>query len=75
MVRTLWGQFEHVEEEEEEDEPEQEEEDYQPDDDMDMTEIPTDGFETTGLTTPSGLSSVPAGLETPDHIELRKDRR
>jgi len=25
-----------------------------------------------GLVTPSGLSSVPSGLETPDYIELRK---
>ncbi len=25
-----------------------------------------------GLVTPSGLSSVPSGLETPEYIELRK---
>ena len=25
-----------------------------------------------GLVTPSGISSIPAGLETPDIIELRK---
>jgi hypothetical protein len=28
-----------------------------------------------GLITPSGLTSIPEGLETPDVIELRKDQR
>lgn len=27
-----------------------------------------------GLVTPSGLNSVPAGMETPDSIELRKKK-
>lgn len=27
-----------------------------------------------GLVTPSGLSSIPAGMETPDMIELRKKK-
>lgn len=31
---------------------------------------PADG----GLVTPSGLTSVPAGMETPDTIELRKKK-
>jgi splicing factor 3B subunit 2 len=71
---ALWGGFEAVEEESEPEEEEEEEEEPYPGDDM--AEIPpSDGFETAGLATPSGLSSVPAGLETPDHIELRKETR
>lgn len=27
-----------------------------------------------GLVTPSGLTSVPAGMETPENIELRKKK-
>ena len=30
------------------------------------------GFSCSGLITPSGLTSIPAGMETPDMIELRK---
>lgn len=71
MERPLWGEFEAVLEESE-DEPEEE-----PDEPMDMTEIPTDGFESTltGLVTPSGMTSISTGLETPDNIELRKETR
>lgn len=38
----------------------------------DTTGLVTPGVE--GLVTPSGITSVPAGLETPDTIELRKKK-
>jgi splicing factor 3B subunit 2 len=72
IERETWGELDQVEEDEES---EEEEEDYNQDEDMDTTEIPIDGFQTAGLATPSGMASIPAGLETPDHIELRKDTR
>lgn len=61
------------EEEEEEEEAEAEEED-------DRRRPPADGLETpSGMATPSGLhsvtSTVPGGLETPEFVELRKQRR
>jgi len=60
--KTPWGELESESESEEESEDEDEEED--------PTGIVTPGD--AGLITPSGLSSVGAGLETPDMIELRK---
>jgi len=64
--RTQWGALESESEEsssEEEDESEEE-----PD---------ASGFVTpaeSGMITPSGISSVPSGMETPDMIELRKKK-
>lgn len=63
-------------EEEEEEEIEVDEEEPEPTD-ATGTETPS-GIESVatvpgGLETPSGIESVAAGLETPDHIELRKD--
>ncbi|KAJ3403489.1 Splicing factor 3B subunit 2 [Chytriomyces hyalinus] len=68
IERTLWGELEPEEEEEaaEDDEEEEEEEEAQE---------PEPAAPESGLVTPSGLASVPSGLETPDFIELRKDRR
>ena len=64
VEKTLWGELESESEEESELEEESEEED--------KTGMVTPGE--TGLVTPSGISSLPAGLETPDMIELRKKR-
>lgn len=69
--KTQWGELESessessAEEEEEEDEEEETEEN-----EVDQTGLitPADG----GLITPSGITSIPAGMETPDMIELRK---
>lgn len=69
---SLWGEMESDEEEEEEEEDEEEaEEDAQPEIEKQADES---GLVTPaeGLVTPSGLTSIPAGLETPDFIELRK---
>ncbi|CAN7998882.1 unnamed protein product [Ixodes hexagonus] len=62
--RTLWGELESESSEEEEDEDEEEEEALE-----DETGLVTPAE---GLVTPSGFSSIPAGVETPDMIELRK---
>ncbi|KAJ3021365.1 Splicing factor 3B subunit 2 [Thoreauomyces humboldtii] len=67
IERTPWGELEPEEEEEVVEESSEEEEE---DDAIDVDDGATDG-----LVTPSGISSVPSGLETPDHIELRKDAR
>ncbi|KAJ3095437.1 Splicing factor 3B subunit 2 [Phlyctochytrium bullatum] len=72
IERKIWGEIEEDEEVEEEMEEEEEEEPEEApaasvrDDDE---PISAEGF-----ATPSGFSSVPAGMETPDFIELRKDR-
>lgn len=58
VEKTTWGELESDSEEESEEE--EEEEETQKDD--------------TGLITPSGITSVPAGMETPDIIELRKKK-
>ncbi|KAI8906159.1 hypothetical protein DFJ77DRAFT_477686 [Powellomyces hirtus] len=69
IERTPWGELEEEEEEEMvEESSEGEEEDEGGEDHEDAA---TDS----GLVTPSGISSVPSGLETPDFIELRKDSR
>ncbi|KAI1301628.1 Splicing factor 3B subunit 2 [Halotydeus destructor] len=78
---SLWGELEEESEEEEseEEEAEQEEEDEdgdapvarkapQPRDDATGFQTPM----TEGMVTPSGMASVPSGLETPGMIELRK---
>ncbi|KAJ3210652.1 Splicing factor 3B subunit 2 [Dinochytrium kinnereticum] len=73
IERKIWGELEEeeeVEEEEEEEEEEAEEEGGEAQAGEEEQSFPMEG-----LATPSGLSSVPAGLETPDFIELRKDRR
>lgn len=69
--RTPWGELEpDLEESEEEEEESSDEEDE--DDDRERI------ADASGLETPSGFesvaSTVPGGLETPDHIELRKRR-
>ena len=66
--RTLWGELES-EEEEVEVEESQEEEGQDQEGEIDQSELIPPGE---GLATPSGFSSVPVGLETPDMIELRK---
>lgn len=68
VEKDLWGQLESEdeEEEEEEEEEEQEEEESKTTEEDELRE---------GLVTPSGLASVPSGLETPEFIELRKDSR
>ena len=68
---TLWGEMDSESEEEESSEEEEEEEEE--------TEAETSsGLQTpvvdAGLATPSGTTSVGAGLETPDNLELRKRR-
>ena len=65
VERSLWGELESESEEELE-------EDNEEDSDEDVSGLVTPGE--TGLVTPSGISSLPAGLETPDMIELRKKR-
>jgi splicing factor 3B subunit 2 len=67
--RAVWGELESESEESEESEEEEGE---------DMTAaVDESGLQTPaeGLATPSGLTSgVPAGMETPDTIELRKKK-
>ena len=82
--KSLWGELE-VEEEEEEEEEEDAEETEEVDDEngsrvaleFENGRVLETGLMTPGgLATPSGIaSSVFNGLETPDHIELRKDAR
>ncbi|KAJ1551808.1 Splicing factor 3B subunit 2 [Nowakowskiella sp. JEL0078] len=68
IERDLWGQLESDEEIEEEVVEEEEEEE---EDDENIREDATDS----GMVTPSGISSVPSGLETPEFVELRKETR
>lgn len=79
IERTLWGELESEDEESEsESEEEEEEEEAEPDENDDVTytygdtTIQEETIIPNGLYTPSGFDSVPSGLETPDHIELRK---
>lgn len=71
--KNLWGELEPEEDEEEEESDEEDEEEEE-----DATDAaPADGLQTpSGLATPSGMASVvstvAAGLETPDFLELRK---
>lgn len=76
--RSLWGEMES--ESEEEPEEEEEEEEDVPATAPSATTKSAPGREddsglltpAEGLITPSGLSSIPTGMETPDMIELRK---
>ncbi|KAJ3088733.1 hypothetical protein HK100_007952 [Physocladia obscura] len=73
IERTVWGELEPEEEVPEVEEEEQEEEE---EDDASSAAPEEPGSSmSSGLVTPSGLASVPSGLETPDFIELRKDTR
>ncbi|CAK8688500.1 unnamed protein product [Clavelina lepadiformis] len=65
--RTAWGDLESESEEESSEEEESEDEEKKAPDES--------GFVTpaeSGMITPSGISTVPTGMETPDMIELRK---
>lgn len=63
--RSLWGELESESSEESEAEEESEEEERAEDESGLVT--PAEG-----LVTPSGFTSIPAGVETPEMIELRK---
>ncbi|KAJ8965531.1 hypothetical protein NQ317_007641 [Molorchus minor] len=67
--RTLWGELESESEEESEEEEEEEEKDTETMPDESGLVTPAEG-----LVTPSGLTSIPAGMETPEAIELRKKK-
>lgn len=73
--KSLWGELESEEEEPESEEEEENEEDQEEGGDATADEVQS-GLQTPaeGLATPSGFSSIPAGLETPELIELRKRR-
>lgn len=71
--RALWGELESESEESEE----EEDEDEDGEGGEDMTQTPDESGLVTpaeGLVTPSGLTSIPVGMETPDTIELRKKK-
>ncbi|GAO46271.1 DUF382-domain-containing protein [Saitoella complicata NRRL Y-17804] len=75
IERNLFGQLEEVEEDDEEEEEEEEEDGEEEDEEVDGASM-AGGLETpSGIATPSGMASaVPSGLETPEFIELRKQR-
>uniref|UniRef100_H2YDL3 PSP proline-rich domain-containing protein n=1 Tax=Ciona savignyi TaxID=51511 RepID=H2YDL3_CIOSA len=67
--KTAWGDLESESEEESSEEEEES--------DVDEKAADETGFATpaeSGMITPSGISSVPSGMETPDMIELRKKK-
>uniref|UniRef100_A0A3B4H7U8 Splicing factor 3b subunit 2 n=1 Tax=Pundamilia nyererei TaxID=303518 RepID=A0A3B4H7U8_9CICH len=66
---TTWGELEPSDEESSEEEEEEESDEEKPDETGFFT--PADF---SGLITPGGFSSVPAGMETPELIELRKKK-
>ncbi|XP_008204855.1 splicing factor 3B subunit 2 [Nasonia vitripennis] len=66
--KGMWGEPESESSGDEDEEEEEEEEDEEGKEDA--TGLVTPGAE--GLITPSGITSIPAGLETPETIELRK---
>lgn len=66
--RTPWGELEPSDEESSEEEEEEESDEEKPDETGFFT--PADS----GLITPGGITSVPAGMETPELIELRKKK-
>ncbi|NP_001098747.1 splicing factor 3B subunit 2 [Danio rerio] len=68
--RTPWGELEPSDEESSEEEEEEESDEEKPDETGFFT--PADSH--SGLITPGGFSSVPAGMETPELIELRKKK-
>ncbi|XP_026462141.1 splicing factor 3B subunit 2-like [Ctenocephalides felis] len=65
--KTAWGEMESESEESSTEEEEEEEAPEKPDETGLIT--PAEG-----LVTPSGFSSIPAGMETPETIELRKKK-
>ncbi|XP_041099308.1 splicing factor 3B subunit 2 isoform X2 [Polyodon spathula] len=67
--RTPWGELEASDEESSEEEEEEEESDEEKPDETGFI-TPADS----GLITPGGFTSVPAGMETPELIELRKKK-
>lgn len=70
--RTLWGELESESEEESEEEGDDDEEQEKESESLpDETGLVTPAE---GLVTPSGLTSIPAGMETPETIELRKKK-
>ncbi|XP_072386024.1 splicing factor 3B subunit 2 [Diabrotica undecimpunctata] len=66
--RSLWGALESESEEESEEEEEEQEKEAPTVDESGLV-TPAEG-----LVTPSGISSIPAGMETPETIELRKKK-
>lgn len=66
---NIWGELESESEESSEEEEEDENEDI--DTPLDESGLVTPAE---GMVTPSGLTSVTAGMETPDTIELRKKK-
>lgn len=76
--RILWGELEveNVSSSEDEEESDEDEEMTQADlEENAVLASEMSGDLKEGLITPSGISSVPSGLETPEHIELRKEVR
>ncbi|KAI8977254.1 hypothetical protein BDF20DRAFT_913602 [Mycotypha africana] len=71
--KNLWGELESEEEYEEVEEEEESEEESEAEEAKE--EEPTGAEMADGLVTPSGMASIASGLTTPDHIELRKDRK
>ncbi|KAL5280410.1 SF3B2 family protein [Megaselia abdita] len=69
IERGQWGELESESEESSEEESESEGEEIPNIPDQSGLVTPAEG-----LVTPSGLNSVPTGIETPDNIELRKKR-
>lgn len=67
--QSLWGELESSEDEDEEEEESEEEREKPPEDIQAGMMTPMEG-----LVTPSGLTSIPAGLETPEMIQLRKKK-
>ncbi|TMW54867.1 hypothetical protein DOY81_000100 [Sarcophaga bullata] len=68
IERNQWGELESESEESSEEEEEEGEDMANPVDESGLV-TPAEG-----LVTPSGLTSVPAGMETPENIELRKKK-
>ena len=72
---SLWGEIESEEEEEQEEDEEEEQEEAEGEQPAEVSKNGEDSGLVTpaeGLATPSGLTSIPVGMETPDNIELRK---
>lgn len=69
IERNQWGELESESEESSEEEEEEEGEDLVNGADETGLVTPAEG-----LVTPSGLTSIPAGMETPENIELRKKK-
>lgn len=74
IEKQLWGELESEEEYEEEESEEEEEEGAEEEQEEEGAASTSEDL-ASGLVTPSGITSIASGLETPDHIELRKDRK